>query len=54
LGLRKRTKEVDGGHIGLVEEMRNECKNFVGKLQRIRPLVRPRRGWQDNIKMEIK
>jgi hypothetical protein len=34
-------------------ERRGECKVLVGKLERKRPLGRPRRRWEDNIKMDL-
>jgi hypothetical protein len=33
-------------------EKRNAYKILVGKLERKRPLGRPRRRWEDNIKMD--
>jgi hypothetical protein len=35
-------------------EMRNIYKIFVGKLEGKRPLGRPRRRWEDNIRMDVK
>jgi hypothetical protein len=35
-------------------EKRNECRMLVGKPERNRPLLRPRRRWVDNIKMDLR
>jgi hypothetical protein len=35
-------------------EKRNVYKIFVGKPEGKRPLERPRRGWVDNIKMDLR
>jgi hypothetical protein len=35
------------------EEKRNACRILVGKLERQRPLGRPRRRWVDIIKMDL-
>jgi hypothetical protein len=37
-----------------MEEMKNLYKVLVGKPERKRPLGRPRRRWEDNIRMELK
>jgi ribosome biogenesis protein Nip4 len=34
-------------------EMRNTCNIFVGKPEGKRRLRRPRRRWEDNIKMDL-
>jgi len=34
-------------------ERRGECKVLVGKTGRKRPLGRPRRRWENNIKMDL-
>jgi hypothetical protein len=34
-------------------EKRNEYRIFVGKAERKRPPGRPRRGWVDNIKIDL-
>jgi hypothetical protein len=34
--------------------MKSECKIFVGKPEGKSPCGRPRRAWQDNIKMDLK
>jgi hypothetical protein len=35
-------------------EKRNECRDFVGKLEGRRPLGSNRHRWEDNIKMHLK
>ena len=41
------------GHVTRMEEGRGELKVLVGKPERKRPLGRPRRRWEDNIKMDL-
>jgi hypothetical protein len=40
------------GHIARMGEMRNVHKISVGKPEGKRPLGRPRRKWEDNIRMD--
>jgi hypothetical protein len=35
-------------------EKRNACKILVGKPEGKRPLRRPRRRWEDNIRMDLR
>ena len=42
------------GHVARTEEFRNECKVLVGRPEGKRSLGRPRRRWEDNIKMDLK
>jgi hypothetical protein len=42
------------GHVARMGEMRTAFVILVGKLEGQRPLGRPRRRWEDNIKMDIK
>jgi hypothetical protein len=42
------------GHIVRMGEMRNAYKILVGKPERRRPLGRPIRRWDDNIKMNLR
>jgi hypothetical protein len=35
-------------------EKRNACKVLVGKLEGKRPLGRPRHGWENNTKMNLR
>ena len=39
------------GHVARMEERRSVYRVLVGKLEGKRPLERPRRRWEDNIKM---
>ena len=41
------------GHVARVEEGRGVHKVLVGKPEGKRPSGRPRRGWADNIKMDL-
>jgi len=41
------------GYAARMEERRGAYRVLVGKPEGKRPLVRPRRGWQDNYKMDI-
>jgi hypothetical protein len=41
------------GHVARMGEVRGAYNIFVGRLERGRPLGRPRRRWEDNIKMDL-
>jgi hypothetical protein len=41
------------GHAGRMEK-RNACRIFVGKPEEARPLGRPRHGWVNNIKKDLR
>jgi len=41
------------GHVARVGEMRGLYRVLVGKPEEKRPLGRPRRRWEDNIKMDL-
>jgi len=41
------------GHVARIEEGRGVCKVLVGKSEGKRLLGRPRRRWDDNIKMDL-
>ena len=41
------------GHVACMEEFRGAHKVLVGKPEGGRPLGRPRRRWEDNIKMDL-
>jgi hypothetical protein len=41
------------GHVAQTGEMRNEHKVFVGKPEGKRPHKRPRRRWEDNVKLNL-
>jgi len=42
-----------GGACSAYKERRGGYRDLVGKLERKRPLVRPRRRWEDNVKMDL-
>ena len=41
------------GHVAHMEERRGVYRVLVGKSKGKIPLERPRRGWEDNIKMDL-
>jgi hypothetical protein len=41
------------GHMGHMGEMRGASNILVGRPEGRRPLVRPKRRWEDNIKMDL-
>ena len=41
------------GHVARIEEGKSASKMLTGKLVRKRPLGRPRRIWEDNIRMDL-
>jgi len=41
------------GHVACIEEGRGVYRVFVGKPEGKRPLGRPRRKWEDNIKKDL-
>ena len=41
------------GHVALMGERRGVYRVLVGKPEGKRPLGRPRRRWEDNIKMDL-
>jgi hypothetical protein len=41
------------GHVARMGEKRNVYRLLVGNLEGKRPLVRPRRRWVDNIRMDL-
>ena len=41
------------GHVARMRERRGIYRVLVGELERKRPLERPRRRWEDNIKMDL-
>jgi len=41
------------GHVACMGETRGIYSVLVGKLEGKRPLGRPRRRWEDNIKMDL-
>ena len=42
------------GHVARVRERRGARSVLVGRTEGKRPLGRPRRGWEDNIKIDLK
>ena len=42
------------GHVARMEQFRNADRVLVGKPESKRPLGRPRRRWEDNIKMYLR
>jgi hypothetical protein len=42
------------GHVARVWEGRGVCRVLVGRTEDKRPLGRPRRRWEDNIKMDLR
>jgi hypothetical protein len=42
------------GHVARKGEKRNAYRILFGKLERTRPLGRPRHRWVDNIKMDLR
>jgi hypothetical protein len=42
------------GHVARMGEKMNAYRILVGKPERKRPLRRPRRMWEDNIKMDLR
>ena len=45
---------IQGGHVDRMEEVRGVFKILTGKPTGKRPLGRPRRRWEDNIKIDLK
>jgi hypothetical protein len=41
-------------HVARMGEVRNACNILVGKTEGKRPLRRPRRKWENNIRMNLK
>jgi hypothetical protein len=41
------------GHVAYIGERRSAYRVLVGRPEGKRPLGRPRRGWEDNIKMDL-
>jgi hypothetical protein len=42
------------GHVACMGEGRGVCRVLVGKPEGKRPLGRPRRSWEDNIKLDLR
>jgi hypothetical protein len=43
-----------GGHVARVGERRGAYRILIGRAEGRRPLGRPRRRWEDNIKLDLK
>jgi hypothetical protein len=43
-----------GGHVARMGEGKGAYRIFVGKPEGRRPLGRPRRRWEDNIRMDLR
>ena len=48
----KSRRLIWAGHVARMEQFRNSYRVLVGKPNSKRPLGRPRRRWEDNIKFE--
>ena len=53
VGVIKSRKMRWAGHVARMEEGRGVHQALVGKAEVKRPLGRPRRRWEDNIKMDL-
>jgi hypothetical protein len=42
------------GHVAIIGERRGAYRTLVAKPEERRPLERPRRRWEDNIKMDLR
>jgi hypothetical protein len=42
------------GHVARMREKRNAHRNLVGKPEGKRPLGRPRRRWEDNVRIDLR
>ena len=42
------------GHVARMKQFRNACRVLMGKPESKRHLGRPRRRWEDNIKMDLR
>jgi hypothetical protein len=42
------------GHVARMGEVRGACNILVGRPEGRRPLGRPKRRWEDNIKMDLR
>jgi hypothetical protein len=42
------------GHVARMGEVRGACNILVGRLEGRRPLGRPRRRWEDNMKIDLR
>ena len=49
-----KSRRIWAGHVARMEQSRNEYRILVGKPEGKRPLERPRRRWEDNIKIDLR
>ena len=54
LGILNRNRLRWAGHVAHMEQSRNAYRILVGKPEGKRPLGRPRRRWEDNIKIDLR
>jgi hypothetical protein len=54
VGMMKSRRLRGSGHITRIGEKRNAYSNLMGKPEGKRPLGRPKRKWENNIKMDIR
>jgi hypothetical protein len=54
ISLGKSRKMRWAGHVARIEEERKVHKAFVGKTEGKRPLGRPRRRWEDGIRVDLR
>jgi hypothetical protein len=47
-------EDKTGGHVARMGEMRNAYNILIGKPEGKRSLGRPRRRWEDNIRMDVR
>jgi hypothetical protein len=50
----KARRMIWAGHVARMEEVRGINNILVGRLEERRPLGRPRRRWEDNIKLDLR
>ena len=50
----KSRRLIWAGHVAHMDQSRNAYRVLVGKPEGKRPLGRPRRRWEDNIKMDLR
>jgi hypothetical protein len=49
-----KTRMRRAGHVARMGEKRNTYRILVGKLEVKKPLGKPRHGWVDNIKIDLR
>ena len=48
-----KTRRMRGGHVACIGKREGTYRVLVGNAEGRRPLGRPRRRWEDNIKMDL-